>query len=149
MSSSSAALVHPSGVELPRGAPYSRLNVGINPFLYASSGPNHSSSAAALSPRVLDPPRSPQPASPLSSPPACPVLRFTNCRLCRSGRLVSGCDLWVTRGRVVDPAKRFWEAQQLHEYAADVTIDCHGAILAPGYIDIQINGHSASTSPHP
>ena len=126
--------------ELPNGAPYSRLNVGINPFLYASSTPSHlaNTGAAAHSTNTLSTPRSPQPLSP-SSPPSSHVLRFTNCRVCRSGRLVAE-DLWVTRGRVVDPAKRFWEAQQLHEFAADETIDCHGGILTAGYIDVQING---------
>ena len=146
MSSSPAPPIRPSAAsDLPRGAPYSRLNVGINPFLYASSTSNHATTATtafasiAHPAALVSPPRSPQPVSPLSSPPSAHVLRFTNCRVCRSGRLVAE-DLWVTRGRVVDPAKRFWEAQQLHEFAADVTIDCHGRILAAGYIDIQING---------
>ena len=135
-SSPAASAARLTNSDLPRGAPYSRLTVGINPFLYASSTPNHTTSTV-----LHPPPRSPQPpASPLSSPPSSPVLRFTNCRLCRSGRLIAGEDLWVTRGRVVDPAKRFWEAQQLNEFAADVTIDCHGAILTAGFIDIQING---------
>ena len=146
MSSSPAAPTRSAASELPRGAPYSRLNIGINPFLYASSTPNHAttptSTATTATPHsttITLPPRSPQPLSPLSSPPSAHVLRFTNCRLCRSGRLVSE-DLWVTRGRIVDPAKRFWEAQKLHEFAADISIDCHGGILTAGFIDIQING---------
>lgn len=37
------------------------------------------------------------------------VTRFTNCRLVRGGKLVRD-DLWVSDGRIIDPARRFWEA---------------------------------------
>lgn len=38
-------------------------------------------------------------------------------------------------GLVVDPQKLFWDGQ-----TADVTIDCEGHILAPGFIEMQLNG---------
>ena len=63
------------------------------------------------------------------------VVRFTNCRLLRGHRLLTGEDLWVYDGRVANPQVLFWEQRP-----ADVTVDCAGRILAPGYIDVQING---------
>jgi N-acetylglucosamine-6-phosphate deacetylase len=49
-------------------------------------------------------------------------------------------DLWVRDGRVIDPRPRFWEAQSRNEFSAELIVDCGGAILSPGFLDIQING---------
>ncbi len=35
---------------------------------------------------------------------------------------------------------RFWSALDAQEYSCDEIVDCHDMILAPGFIDIQING---------
>ena len=35
---------------------------------------------------------------------------------------------------------RFWSALDAQEYSCDEIIDCDNMILAPGFIDIQING---------
>lgn len=92
------------------------------------------------------------------------VLQFTNCRILRGGMLLrcggrglgrgregggSGglaenlplhfvCreDLWVRGGRVLDPEKLFFEERRV----ADEQRDCRGCILAPGFIDVQMNG---------
>lgn len=91
------------------------------------------------------------------------VLRFTNCRILRGGALLrcgrrrgADCeaglggrrterapdppvrreDLWVRGGRVLDPEKLFFEERRV----ADELRDCGGCILAPGFIDVQING---------
>ncbi|XP_037670260.1 N-acetylglucosamine-6-phosphate deacetylase isoform X3 [Choloepus didactylus] len=64
-----------------------------------------------------------------------PVLRFTNCRLLR-GRALLREDLWVREGRILDPEKLFFEERR----EADEQRDCGGRILAPGFIDVQING---------
>lgn len=45
-------------------------------------------------------------------------------------------DLWVREGRVLDPEKLFFEERRV----ADERRDCGGCILAPGFIDVQING---------
>uniref|UniRef100_A0A8D1MFU2 N-acetylglucosamine-6-phosphate deacetylase n=1 Tax=Sus scrofa TaxID=9823 RepID=A0A8D1MFU2_PIG len=45
-------------------------------------------------------------------------------------------DLWVRGGRVLDPEKLFFEERRV----ADEQRDCGGCILAPGFIDVQING---------
>lgn len=45
-------------------------------------------------------------------------------------------DLWVRGGRILDPEKLFFEERRM----ADEQRDCGGRILAPGFIDVQING---------
>ncbi|XP_062954745.1 N-acetylglucosamine-6-phosphate deacetylase [Cynocephalus volans] len=64
-----------------------------------------------------------------------PVLQLTNCRLLRAGALLRE-DLWVRGGRILDPEKLFFEERRV----ADEQRDCGGRILAPGFIDVQING---------
>ncbi|XP_059548778.1 N-acetylglucosamine-6-phosphate deacetylase isoform X1 [Myotis daubentonii] len=64
-----------------------------------------------------------------------PVLRFTNCRILRGRRLLRE-DLWVREGRILDPEKLFFEERLV----ADQQRDCGGCLLAPGFIDVQING---------
>ncbi|XP_022372378.1 N-acetylglucosamine-6-phosphate deacetylase isoform X2 [Enhydra lutris kenyoni] len=64
-----------------------------------------------------------------------PVLQFTNCRILR-GRSLLREDLWVREGRILDPEKLFFEERRV----ADEQRDCGGCILAPGFIDVQING---------
>lgn len=65
----------------------------------------------------------------------CRLTQFRNCRLLRNHKLVLD-DLWVRDGKIIDPEKVFFvEKRQAH-----VQIDCNGAILAPGFIDLQING---------
>ncbi|XP_031303318.1 N-acetylglucosamine-6-phosphate deacetylase isoform X1 [Camelus dromedarius] len=63
------------------------------------------------------------------------VLQFTNCRILRGGALLRE-DLWVRGGRILDPEKLFFEERRV----ADEQRDCGGCILAPGFIDVQING---------
>lgn len=45
-------------------------------------------------------------------------------------------DLWVRGGRILDPERLFFEERLV----ADERRDCGGCILAPGFIDVQING---------
>ncbi|KAJ3601086.1 hypothetical protein NHX12_032059 [Muraenolepis orangiensis] len=63
------------------------------------------------------------------------ITQFTNCRLLRDHQLTRE-DLWVRDGRILDPEKLFFDEQGY----ADRQLDCGGAILAPGFIDVQING---------
>lgn len=51
-------------------------------------------------------------------------------------RAVRREDLWVREGRILDPEKLFFEERRV----ADEQRDCGGCILAPGFIDVQING---------
>ncbi|ERE67776.1 putative N-acetylglucosamine-6-phosphate deacetylase [Cricetulus griseus] len=64
-----------------------------------------------------------------------PVRQFTNCRILRGGTLLRE-DLWVRGGRILDPEKLFFEERRM----ADEQQDCGGCILAPGFIDVQMNG---------
>lgn len=79
------------------------------------------------------------PSSALDAPSAAATkdytVRFTNCRLLRDHVLHEGEDLWCRGGFIVSPKKLFWDKTE-----ADEVVDCGGRILAPGYIDLQING---------
>jgi N-acetylglucosamine-6-phosphate deacetylase len=65
------------------------------------------------------------------------MIKLTNCRLAIGDRLVPG-DLWIcsTTGRIIDQQKEFFE----HSTRPAVTHDLGGCILAPGFIDVQLNG---------
>lgn len=61
--------------------------------------------------------------------------QFYNCRILRDHAILIE-DLWVRDGRIVDPEKIFYD----EKIKPDVRIDCNGALISPGYIDLQING---------
>lgn len=65
------------------------------------------------------------------------LIKFTNCRLASNGTLVEK-DLWIdsTRGVIVDPQKCFYDNLAMPDHI----IYLGGKIIAPGFIDIQING---------
>ena len=42
----------------------------------------------------------------------------------------------VRDGKIVDPAQIFFDERR----NADVVVDCHGKLIVPGYIEVQING---------
>jgi len=56
---------------------------------------------------------------------------------------VRGADVWVREGKVIDPQRLFY----VEKLAPDRVIDCHGLIVAPGFIDIQINGERCCNRP--
>ena len=65
------------------------------------------------------------------------LIKFTNCRLARSGKLYNE-DLWVDdiTGQVVESQSTFFDKR----IGPDQVLDMGGRIIAPGYIDVQING---------
>lgn len=63
------------------------------------------------------------------------LIQFTNCRLVRNHQLVKD-DLWIRNGRIVNPEPVFFDEKAL----AHTKYDCNNAIIAAGYIDLQING---------
>lgn len=65
------------------------------------------------------------------------ITKFTNCRLVRGSSLVEQ-DLWIDSltGKILKDQEAFYE---LH-LSPDEVIDLGGRILAPGLIDVQLNG---------
>lgn len=63
------------------------------------------------------------------------LVQFYNCFLLRDHAIVPD-DLWIRDGVILDPHVVFFE----ENVAADIKIDCKGLLIAPGYIDVQING---------
>ncbi|KAJ5612434.1 hypothetical protein N7510_005628 [Penicillium lagena] len=65
------------------------------------------------------------------------ITKFTNCRLVRGAELVEQ-DLWIDSlsGKILKDQEAFYE---LH-LSPDEIIDLGGRILAPGLIDVQLNG---------
>jgi N-acetylglucosamine-6-phosphate deacetylase len=63
------------------------------------------------------------------------LLQFKNCQILRDHAIITE-DFWVRNGKIVDPEKVFFD----EKISADVQIDCKGALIAPGFIDLQING---------
>ncbi|KAM4717139.1 N-acetylglucosamine-6-phosphate deacetylase isoform 2-T2 [Anableps anableps] len=64
-----------------------------------------------------------------------PIIQFINCRILREHTLQRE-DLWIRDGKILDPEKLFFDEQGY----ADQQLDCGGGVLAPGFIDVQING---------
>ncbi|XP_066545491.1 N-acetylglucosamine-6-phosphate deacetylase isoform X2 [Amia ocellicauda] len=64
-----------------------------------------------------------------------PITQFVNCRILKDHRLQRE-DLWVREGKILNPEKLFFD----EEGFADTQVDCQDRIIAPGFIDVQING---------
>lgn len=64
------------------------------------------------------------------------IYQFRNCKILWKHSLVVE-DLWIREGKILNPEKLFFDEQAY----ADVQIDCGGCLIAPGYIDVQINGN--------
>lgn len=67
-----------------------------------------------------------------------PVTRFKYGSVVRrdTNELEVRGDLWTCDGKVVDPRQLFYEERR----SADRVIDCRELIVAPGFVDLQING---------
>lgn len=63
------------------------------------------------------------------------LTQFFNCRILRDHKIIDE-HLWIENGKIIDPEKVFYDERRV----ADVRIDCGGKLIAPGFIDIQING---------
>lgn len=65
------------------------------------------------------------------------ITKFTNCRILRGSSLVEQ-DLWIDSlsGKILKDQEAFYE---LH-LSPDEIVDLGGRILAPGLIDVQLNG---------
>lgn len=63
------------------------------------------------------------------------LVQYINCRILYRGSLIVE-DLWVRNGTICNPEKIFFD----EKVKADVKVDCENLIIAPGFIDLQING---------
>jgi N-acetylglucosamine-6-phosphate deacetylase len=63
------------------------------------------------------------------------LTRFCNCYILRDSKIIRE-DFWVRDGKITNPEQVFY----VEQLEADVTIDCNNLLIAPGFIDIQING---------
>lgn len=75
------------------------------------------------------------PAREITSPPR--ITKFTNCRILKNNHLIEQ-DLWIDSysGKVLKDQEAFYELQ----LSPDQVVDLNGRILAPGFIDVQLNG---------
>lgn len=64
------------------------------------------------------------------------LVRFKGGFVCSDEGVLEEGDVWARGGAIIDPVKLFYQEKR----APDLTIDCRGWIVAPGFIDIQING---------
>lgn len=64
------------------------------------------------------------------------LVKFYNCRLVKSDSLVQNDYLWMRAGRIVNGEKVFFEERAV----PDVEVDCGNLIIAPGFMDVQLNG---------
>ena len=63
------------------------------------------------------------------------IKKFTNCFILRNNDIIKE-DLWVRCGKIINPEPLFFE----EKIGPSEVIDCNGALIAPGLIDLQING---------
>jgi N-acetylglucosamine-6-phosphate deacetylase len=63
------------------------------------------------------------------------LIKFKNCRILRDHKIVREY-LWVRDKKIINPEKIFFDEKK----SAHITIDCNNAIIAPGFIELQING---------
>ncbi|CAH1159796.1 unnamed protein product [Phaedon cochleariae] len=63
------------------------------------------------------------------------LTQFVNCKILRDHKIIRE-DLWVRNGQVVDPEKVFFD----EKIKANIIVDCQDHLIAPGFIEVQING---------
>jgi len=63
------------------------------------------------------------------------LIKLSNCRIVRNGCLVNDYIL-IRDGEILDPEQVFYTEKRL----PNLEIDCDDLIIAPGFIDIQVNG---------
>ncbi|KAG0095840.1 hypothetical protein BGZ93_005394 [Podila epicladia] len=80
-------------------------------------------------------PPSPVPLTPLpENEPK--VTKIINCKILRDRKIVEHDSIWIQGGKIIDPHKFFWYQKRL----PDLVLDAGGLLVAPGFIEAQING---------
>lgn len=65
--------------------------------------------------------------------------KLINCKILRDHQLLHD-QLWVKDGKIINPHEAFY----VNKLLPATVIDCKGAIVSPGFIDLQINGEQVS-----
>lgn len=71
------------------------------------------------------------------------ITQFRECFLLRDHEIIKE-DLWIRDGKIVNPEPIFYVENE----HADIQVDCGGRLIAPGFIDLQINGNNCSVFAH-
>ncbi|CAG8533916.1 17168_t:CDS:2 [Dentiscutata heterogama] len=64
------------------------------------------------------------------------LIKIVNARLIRDHKIINDDVLYLCNGKIIDPQTYFFTFGDL----PDVVIDAKGLLVAPGFIDVQING---------
>lgn len=64
------------------------------------------------------------------------IVKIVNARVLLNHKLTENSYLWFKDSKIIDPQELFFQDHK----EPDVVIDAENAIVAPGYLDIQING---------
>ncbi|KAG0274806.1 putative N-acetylglucosamine-6-phosphate deacetylase [Linnemannia exigua] len=84
---------------------------------------------------LISAPSSPEPNAIVPESTA-KVIKITNCRVLRDGKIVDKDAIWIQDGKIIDPHKFFWYQKRL----PDEVLDAEGLLVSPGFIEAQING---------
>ncbi|KAF9127538.1 putative N-acetylglucosamine-6-phosphate deacetylase [Mortierella sp. 14UC] len=84
---------------------------------------------------LISAPSSPEPIT-LAPENTAKVIKITNCRVFRDGKIVDKDAIWIQDGKIIDPHKFFWYQKRL----PDEVLDAEGLLVSPGFIEAQING---------
>lgn len=63
------------------------------------------------------------------------IIQFHNCYILRDHKIIKE-DLWVHNKKIINPEPLFF----VEKKSPNIQVDCRGAIISPGFIDLQING---------
>jgi len=64
------------------------------------------------------------------------LIKIVNGRIIRDHTIINDDVLYISDGKIIDPQKHFFTCNN----PPDVVINAKGLLIAPGYIDVQING---------
>lgn len=67
------------------------------------------------------------------------TMKLTNVKVVRNGKLIEE-DLWIRNGKILDGAREFWSSSSYKEFHADVVRNGRGAVVVPGFVELQLNG---------
>ncbi|KAG0005553.1 putative N-acetylglucosamine-6-phosphate deacetylase [Entomortierella chlamydospora] len=80
-------------------------------------------------------PASPEPDTPIPEN-LTKVTKIVNCKILRDHKIIEKDAIWIQDGKIIDPHKFFWYQKRL----PDEVLDAEGLLVAPGFIEAQING---------